>query len=151
MSYTTLGVAIAALASGCIFAEPDVGPLLENPDAGTGSAGSGKCVDQHPDVDVSFSRDVRPLLSRSPGGCSCHGSNATAALSLGSYEGLRRGGAVAGVRIIVAGSPCESVLVQKLGVAPPFGARMPLNGPPYFVPEEIALISDWIAEGAHDN
>jgi len=35
--------------------------------------------------------------------------------------------------------------------APPFGSRMPSNGPPYFSPGERALIADWIAEGANDN
>ena len=43
------------------------------------------------------------------------------------------------------------MLVQKLGPAPPFGARMPRNGPPYLPASDVALITDWILEGAHDN
>ena len=35
--------------------------------------------------------------------------------------------------------------------APPFGARMPRNGPPYLPASDVALITDWIIEGAHDN
>ena len=32
-----------------------------------------------------------------------------------------------------------------------FGARMPLDGPPYLSLTDLQLISDWIVEGAHDN
>jgi hypothetical protein len=28
---------------------------------------------------------------------------------------------------------------------------MPPGGPPFMTPAEIALLADWIAEGAHDN
>ena len=48
------------------------------------------------------------------------------------------------------GDACGSILVQKLGDAPPFGARMPLEGPALGAPE-IQLIVDWIVEGADDN
>ena len=34
--------------------------------------------------------------------------------------------------------------------APPYGARMPISGP-YFSSTEMALLRDWILEGAHDN
>jgi hypothetical protein len=38
--------------------------------------------------------------------------------------------------------------VQKISAAPPFGARMPLDGPPFLSASQIQVISDWIAEGA---
>jgi hypothetical protein len=41
--------------------------------------------------------------------------------------------------------------VQKTSNAPPTGNRMPSDGPPYLTPSERQLLSDWIAEGAHDN
>jgi hypothetical protein len=53
--------------------------------------------------------------------------------------------------IIVPGQPCESVLLQKVGEGPPYGARMPLNGPTYLEDEDLEVISDWIFEGARDN
>jgi hypothetical protein len=56
-----------------------------------------------------------------------------------------------GTRIVIPGKPCDSIIVQKLGLAPPFGARMPYNGPPYLSAAELQLIRDWIAEGALDN
>jgi hypothetical protein len=145
-------------ATGCTLSyEPDVGLLHAIPpdggvdvDAGTTSQ-VGSCGDSNPDVAVSFARDIRPLLARSSGGCGCHGTSATSGFSVGSYDTLRRGGATAGARVVIAGKPCESVLVQKLGVTPPFGSRMPFNGPPYFTTAEIALVRDWIAEGALNN
>ncbi|HEY5925615.1 MAG TPA: c-type cytochrome domain-containing protein [Kofleriaceae bacterium] len=150
--------AIILLAGCAITYEPDVGPLqATQPDAGTSSFDSGfvstgPCTDSNPGAMVSFSLHVRPLTTRSPGGCVfCHGATATSGFSLGSYDSLRRGGQNSGTRVIVAGKPCESVLLQKLGLAPPFGARMPYNGPPYFTSAELTLVRDWIAEGALNN
>lgn len=138
--------------------QPDVGPLqATSPDAGFDPDGMppfvpGLCTDSDPTVAVSFSAQIRPLTSKSPGGClGCHGSSSTSGFSLGSYDALRRGGANSGTRIIVPGKPCESVIVQKLGLAPPFGSRMPYNGPPYFTAAELTLVRDWIAEGALNN
>jgi hypothetical protein len=135
--------------------QPEVGPLAraeeEQVDAGGGVGIPGDCGDSDPEVDVSLENDVRPLMYRSPGGCSCHASGSTSGFNLGTYATLRRGGFDSGERIIVPGAPCDSVLVQKLGPAPPFGSRMPFNGPPYLEPGELALIMDWIAEGALDN
>lgn len=138
--------------SACLGAfEPEVGELR-----------AGVCTpeDTDPRYDVSFAEDVFPLFERmSPEpGCGCHQPMSRrpigielSGLNLGSYSSLMRGGTTSGEDIVVPGDPCASVLVQKLSSAPPFGARMPSNGPPYLSPAERALIADWIAEGAHDN
>lgn len=153
-------IAALALFAGCtVMYEPDVGPLqVAPPDAGTGTGGgdgapiTGVCGDSNPSVAVSFSKDIRPILNKSPGGCAgCHGAGAISGFSVGSYDALRRGGTASGTQIVVAGEPCDSILVQKLGYAPPFGARMPYNGPPFFTSEELTLFRDWIAEGALNN
>jgi len=165
-------VMLAGAAACDVTYEPDVGALsataaplvdgapgadgraLDPPgdsDGGMMTVVSGPCADSDPSVDVSFAADVRPLMYRSPGGCSCHSSNTTSGFNLGSYERLRKGGLNSGERVIVAFKPCESILVQKLGFAPPFGARMPYNGPPYFTADELTLVADWIAEGASNN
>jgi hypothetical protein len=155
-------LAVVWLAGCSVVYEPDVGPLHAQiataPDGGhvDDDAGpavvTGSCVDSDPAVAVSFSTHVRPLTTRSPGGClGCHGSTTTSGFTLGSYESLRRGGTNSGTRIIVPGKPCESIIVQKLGVAPPFGARMPYNGPPFFTAAELTIVKDWIAEGALNN
>ncbi|MBE7453150.1 MAG: hypothetical protein HS111_31075 [Kofleriaceae bacterium] len=144
-------VAAAALTACGVEWVPEVGPPL-----------TGACdgADSDPDTDVSFARDLRPLFDRGRGmgGCSCHtptnGSPSgieLGGLSLGSVHALRQGGRVSGAAIVVPGDPCASVLVQKLEGTPPFGARMPLDGPPYLTAAELTLIRDWIAEGAHDD
>lgn len=150
---TSVLVVTVALA-GCVVLEdlePDVGPPL---------AGSCDSSDSDPETDVSFARDIRPLMDRpsSEGGCSCHtptnGSPSgieLGGLNLGSMETLRRGGRNSGTSIIVPGDPCASILIHKISDAPPFGARMPLNGPPFWSDAEIQLLHDWIAEGAEDN
>lgn len=150
-------VALAALlAAACEAAyEPDVGPLTGpasgGADSGAGPVAVGACTDSDTEAAISLALDIRPLMYRSPGGCSCHASSTTSGFNLGTYDRLRRGGNNSGEQVIVPGSPCDSILVQKLGPTPPFGSRMPFNGPPYFTPEELTLVKDWIAEGALDN
>ena len=141
-----LGLTIIAA---CVL-EPDVGPRL---------AGTCDSADTDPRTSVSFARDIRSLISRPTGGCSCHlpssGGTGTgtqlSGLDLSSFASLRAGGFHSGDRIVVASDPCSSILYQKLSDAPPFGSRMPLNGTPFFSPDELRLVHDWIAEGANDN
>jgi hypothetical protein len=131
--------------------EPDVGPLR---------AGVCTAEDSDSEVEVSFRDDILPLFKRPFGqaGCGCHqpssrrtsGIDATG-LDLGTYTSLLRGGTASGDTMVIPGDPCGSVLVQKIGTAPPSGARMPSDGPPYMSPKEIMLIRDWIAEGAREN
>ena len=135
---------------------PDVGGLEATNDGGVGGDGATPhlgCTNADSDtsVDVSFSKDVRPLMWRTPGGCNCHLQRVTSGLDLSSYASMRRGGLNSGTRIIIAGQPCDSILPMKLSRTPPFGSRMPFNGPPYFTDAELQLVRDWIAEGALDN
>jgi hypothetical protein len=89
-------------------------------------------------------------------GCGCHdpkkGGSAIdlVGFSIENYAKIRRGGVNSGDKIVVAGDPCDSILYQKLGEAPPFGVRMPTFGP-YLSREDMALLHDWISEGAHDD
>jgi hypothetical protein len=147
---SVLGVLLCA--SACIAElEPEVGELR-----------TGVCEpeDTDPGHDVSFMNDVLPLLDRpgSEGGCSCHMPTSMrpfaielTGLDLGSPQTIRRGGKTSGSENVVPGDPCASILLQKVGPAPPFGARMPQGGPPYLTPGERDLIADWVAEGARDN
>jgi hypothetical protein len=140
------------LASSCIASlEPDVGDLR---------AGTCRPEDSDPTTEVKFKEQILPLFQRSgsQGGCTCHQpSNRStpgidmSGLSLLSYATLMRGGNTSRSNIVIPGDPCGSVIVQKVSNAPPTGARMPPGGPPFMTPEEISLLRDWIAEGAHDN
>jgi len=147
-----LVVLMGALGTSCLSElEPDVGDLR---------AGTCQSEDSDPTLDVSFSKEILPLFQRSGslGGCTCHqpANRSTSGidqsgLSLQNYVALMRGGNTSQSNIVVPGDPCASVIVQKVSNAPPYGSRMPPGGPPFMSPEEIGLLRDWIAEGAHDN
>jgi hypothetical protein len=145
-------LACLALCGGCLEQfEPEVGAPLRP-----------ACSDEDsdPDVEVSFARDIqeglfaRPDLEctecHTPGGSSPIGLRVSG-LNLATHASLMRGGVESGDAIVLPGRPCESILLQKVGEAPPFGARMPLDGPPFMDARDRQVLSDWIAEGADDD
>jgi hypothetical protein len=112
--------------------------------------------DSDPAKDIVFSTDILETVLKKDCGF-CHfpdGGNpigiTIGGLDVSSYASLRRGGANSLQAIIVPDRPCESILIQKVMDGPPFGARMPLNGPPYLSATDINLLRDWIAEGARE-
>jgi hypothetical protein len=124
------------------------------PDVGEPIAGQCKSADSDPDVDVSFSDDIFPILDQ---GCGCHSPKSTSpgaiestGFSVASFATIMRGGQKSGTQIVVAEDPCASQLYQKCSEAPPYGSRMPLYGP-YLSPSQLAVLHDWIAEGAREN
>lgn len=141
---------VAAAAGGCLDPlAPEVGePLRE----------ACRNEDHHPDVAVDYQRDIVDGIFRSSEyHClDCHSEYGATplgyyvgGLDLSSYQGLRAGGAQSGAAIVIPGRPCDSILFQKIDEGPPFGSRMPLDGPPYLDEEEEEILADWIAEGAH--
>jgi hypothetical protein len=146
-----LGCAALFLTAGCDDIRPDVGPPAQE-----------LCLDEDsdPDTPVRFTGDIiETIFARELTGChQCHRPTAptplgfeVGGLDLTNATSLKAGGVVSGTDIVVPGRPCESIILQKVGPAPPFGGRMPLNGPPFLNDEERQLIHDWIAEGALDN
>jgi hypothetical protein len=117
-------------------------------------------ADSDPTKTVVFARDIRPLMSRErfdpdPGCKTCHYSTEAShagtdlsGLDLATLGSLRRGGANTGARIVIAGKPCSSALVQKLDGTYP-GSRMPKDATRFWTAAEIQLVMDWIAEGAN--
>ena len=146
---TTLALAGSVIAAACLDPlEPDIGPPLHR-----------TCVNEDSDsnIDVSYDADIstaifarRCLACHSPDGATPIGFE-IGGLSLVSYSSLRAGGVVSGADIVVPERPCDSVLIEKLSAGPPFGARMPANGPPYLGDAELQLVHDWIDEGADDD
>ncbi len=148
-----LGV-VGLLAAACVEVvpgfDPTVGPVVAE-----------RCVDadSDPSVDVSFARDLRPIIERTDGpGCGCHLPSRPnpigvqeSGLDLSSLAGLRAGGARSGASIVVPGRPCASILYLKTGDAPPVGSRMPFDAPPFLSAADRQKIADWIAEGADDD
>jgi hypothetical protein len=139
-------LALLFLITSCMNLGPEVGPLQRTP-----------CEDgdSDPDKSTTFDTDVRPLLAgaghciacHTPGGRSPFGLEISG-LDISTKETLLAGGALSGTAIVVGGHPCDSILLQKLGTSPPFGARMPLDGPPYLDTAAMRTVADWIAEGA---
>jgi len=53
---------------------------------------------------------------------------------------------------VIPGNPSGSYLIQKLeGASDIVGLRMPRNGPPFLTTEQVALIRQWIQNGAPNN
>src|SRR5688572_20576732 len=95
---------------------------------------------------ISYSRQIAPILAMN---ChNCHGANpesAAGGLSTRTYADLKKGGNLGSV--IVPGNPEQSALLQFVNGARGEAHRMPLGGPP-LSGEQIALIRQWILEGA---
>lgn len=127
-----------------------------SPEVGAPLAPQCNDTDSDADVTVSFTRDLRPVFDESCSSCHYPDGRSPTGIQVGgfnlsSYAGVRAGGAVRGQREVVVGRPCASGLWQKVSTFPPFGARMPLNGPPFLDDTKIQLLHDWIAEGALEN
>lgn len=134
--------------AGCLGAlAPDVGPLQVDPSTCPG--------DSDPTAAVHFAADIHDGVFQRNGCLMCHtegGKGLTqSGLDLSTYATLRTGGGRTGIAIVVDGNPCASLLVQKLEPSPPFGRRMPYNGPPYLSDADLQRVRDWIAEGALDD
>ena len=148
-----------ALVLDCILGGLVVGACGLAPDVGPRLTGTCDETDTNPGAKVSFSQQIRPIVTRPMTGCNCHLPSSSGAgpatqitgLDLSTLTSLRAGGHNSGTQIVVPLQPCGSILYQKVDDGPPFGSRMPLGGPPYLTEDEIDLIHDWIAEGALDN
>ena len=108
---------------------------------------------------VTFSTQIQaPILT--PACVSCHTDegrvpagnlNLRPGASYPNMVGVASSQKAGAVRVI-AGNPSGSYLVQKLeGAADIVGLRMPRNGPPFLTTEQVALIRQWIQNGAPNN
>lgn len=137
--HTTILLALA----GCLDElAPDVGPDI----AATCNA------DSDPMREVSFRDQIMPIIENNCHKCHVPGEagQQRSGLDLSTYSSLVAGGTNSVGTIVVPGKPCSSVLWQKVSPAPPFGARMPRGADP-LTDADIALIHDWISEGALEN
>jgi hypothetical protein len=106
---------------------------------------------------VSFKDDVFPVVKKYCLPCHSEDNFNPSELSLDSYDLMMQGGKNG--TLVVAGNAKESLLVKKLGEAPPFGDRMPLNKKQvisegkakYLSESELKVIRKWINEGARNN
>jgi uncharacterized membrane protein len=93
-------------------------------------------------AEVSFATSVLPLLQSR---CvNCHGGERTSkGLSLNSYDAVMAGSENGPV--VTAGDAANSPLAQMVA-----NGKMPKRGPK-LTPAEVALITDWINQGAKNN
>jgi WD40 repeat protein/mono/diheme cytochrome c family protein len=105
-------------------------------------------ADATPAGPVSYYKQVRPVLQGA-----CHGCHQPAKNKGGyimtDFAALVKGGDDDGAAI-VTGKPAESSLIKNITPGADGKAEMPKKGDP-LKPEEIALITRWITEGAHDD
>ena len=109
---------------------------------------------------VSYAADVRTILI---GSCAkaafCHGTLDTSLAGGGLAMGataeyttiMSATGHNTGGRVVVPDSSNESTLYRKTLETPPFGNRMPQDGPPFLNIEQQQRIRDWIDQGSPDN
>lgn len=92
-----------------------------------------------------YAKHIDPILDAN---CvSCHGEGEVkGGLRLDSYDRLMRGGKDGAV--IVPGQPARSVLLQRVTLAPNHKQFMPAEGKPPLKPQEIALLTAWVQQGA---
>jgi mono/diheme cytochrome c family protein len=91
---------------------------------------------------ISFANDVMPIFQNSCVGC--HGGDQTrAGLDLKTYDSLMSG-SINGA-VIAPGSVAESLLVELVAEG-----KMPKRGDK-LTPEQVKLISEWVAAGALNN
>lgn len=144
-----LALALPALLAACLDG-PAVGPPLTATcdDADLDPA---RATHYRADVEAGVFGEGQLACGRChlPGGATPVGID-VGGLDLSSYATLRAGG-VSGPDLIVPGEPCASLLYLKLTAAPPAGGRMPLGGPLFASPAQLAVVHDWIAEGARDD
>ncbi len=115
-----------------------------NADTGSAKKNSARKITASPAAQVSFRREIEPILKAYCSGC--HSSaNKMSGFSLETPLSIFAGGVKYGKKIVLAGKPAESVLVQYLhGKAQP---RMPLGGTA-LSEGQIKTVEAWIAQGA---
>jgi mono/diheme cytochrome c family protein len=125
----------------------------------TGCASSTAPSTPSPQNSVTFSTQIQQQIFN-PACIACHTDDGrTPSSNLNLKTGVSIANLVnvasvgkAGATRVVPGNPSGSYLIQKLEGAPDIvGLRMPRNGPPYLTTEQIALIRQWIQNGAPNN
>ena len=95
-----------------------------------------------PQADISYSKDVYPILESRCGKCHM-GSFTSENLNMETYDSLMVG-SQNGV-VIIAGNAKESLLARKI-----LKGEMPKRGPK-LTPAQVQIIIDWINAGAPNN
>ena len=101
------------------------------------------------DKEISFSKQVAPLLDKFCATCHNEDEDHPSQLFMDTYESLMKGGKHG--QAVKPGSSSESLLIQKMGEDPPFGKRMPSSKKLIPTSEQIEILKKWIDQGAKKN
>lgn len=111
---------------------------------GAGAVGYSRKGEAEAQAHIQFNRDIRPILN---GNCmACHGGVKQAGNVSFSYREQALGKGKSGRPTVVPGSPGQSELIARVASTNP-ETRMPLHRAA-LKPEQIALLRQWIEEGA---
>ena len=94
---------------------------------------------------VDYATMIQPLLARN---CTrCHSGAAPPQwLRLDTYENVLAGSVRRNE--VSACDAAGSLLLSKVSATPSIGARMPFDGPPYLTAPQIAMLTQWVTDGA---
>ena len=123
-------------------------PILLATAAAVGAVTLGSCA--KPEPQVSFAKDVQPVLKERCGSCHAPGlaGYEASGLSVENYEALMKGTKYGPV--VIPGDPLSSTLTMLVeGRADP-SIRMPHGDEPLPAAEQKVL-RDWVAQGATNN
>lgn len=98
---------------------------------------------------VSYSATIQPIFNAR---CvSCHSASVPqSGVAMQSHAAVMASvGSLYAGPVVIAGNPSDSPLVDKIEPSPRFGSRMPQGGS--LTSAQIALIRQWIQEGAQNN
>lgn len=98
---------------------------------------------------ISFSKDVAPILNKFCVTCHNADDQHPSELYMDDYESLMKGGKHG--KAIVPGNSKQSLLFDKMSDKPPFGKIMPPPGKRRPTDEQIAVICQWVDQGAKKN
>jgi hypothetical protein len=119
------------------FRESQVVDSLHSPQGDIGGKPSVKLI--------TFEREIKPIIQKNCVGCHNSG-NAMSGLDLGTVESVFQGGMVNGPAVVPRKSVDSPLVLYLKGEKQP---RMPLGGAP-LLPEQIALIAEWIDQFPED-
>jgi hypothetical protein len=102
-----------------------------------------------PSGEVSYSKDVAPVLDKFCTTCHSSEEDHPSQLFMDSYESLMKGGKHG--QAVKPGNAKESLLMQKMDAEPPFGKKMPPSKKLIPTAEQVEVLRQWIDQGAKKN
>lgn len=111
--------------------------------------GHKKAVSKNSHPQVSYKRDILPIVTKYCLPCHTEDQMNPSLLYLDSYDNMMAGGKHG--KPVTPGKPDSSLIVQKISSTPPFGDPMPMKRKTPFPQDTLRVIRSWIEQGAKNN